>query len=117
MRRKRERLSALLQRRVMAGPKNIIAEKREALERIKKDFRESVKRRFREKEQRLDFAMERLEILSPVRLLRRGYGILEKEDGKLIRGARDVQKGDVITAVLADGRIRAKVTETERGGK
>ena len=55
--------------------------------------------------------------MNPIRLLRRGYGIVEDESGKLVRSAAGTKKGDSLTVILSDGRVRTHVIEVERGGK
>jgi exodeoxyribonuclease VII large subunit len=62
---------------------------------------------------RLYHATSRLEALSPLRVLERGYALVYAPDGTLLRNATDVPAGTTITAQLAKGRLRAKVTSTE----
>jgi exodeoxyribonuclease VII large subunit len=66
---------------------------------------------------RLNRATTRLEALSPLRVLERGYALLYLNEGgptdPLIRNATEAPAGTTITAQLAKGRLRAKVTATE----
>jgi len=50
-------------------------------------------------------------------MLRRGYGIVEDEKGKLVRSVAGTRAGDQLTVILADGRVHADVREVEQGGK
>ncbi|HEY3788979.1 MAG TPA: exodeoxyribonuclease VII large subunit [Urbifossiella sp.] len=90
--------------------------------------------RFRDLEQRLDMASERLEraakvrlaaasekvaaiaaqleTLSPLNVLRRGYSLTHTADGKLIRDAAEVHPGDVIVTRLASGEVTSRVEPT-----
>jgi exodeoxyribonuclease VII large subunit len=63
----------------------------------------------------LDQLRGRLEGLSPVAILDRGYALLFDAGGKLVKDAEQVQQGDEITARLARGRIKATVKERESG--
>lgn len=117
MNAKRMKLLMCLRRKAMATPQRIVDSKRDRLERASKALSTGIWQRFREKQQRLDQTMDRLELLNPIRLLRRGYGIVEDEQGKLIRSAAAMKTGDSMTVILADGRVRTSVTEVERGGK
>jgi exodeoxyribonuclease VII large subunit len=59
-------------------------------------------------------ATTQLEALSPIRVLDRGYALVYIGEGtgaKLLRNAADAPAGTSITAHLAAGRLRAKVTE------
>ena len=117
MNAKRMKLLMCLRRKAMATPQRIVDSKRDRLERASKALSAGIWQRFREKQQRLDQTMDRLELLNPIRLLRRGYGIVEDKQGKLIRSAAAMKTGDSMTVILADGRVRTSVTEVERGGK
>jgi exodeoxyribonuclease VII large subunit len=59
---------------------------------------------------RLERASSRLEALSPLRVLERGYALVYGPDGRLLRSAAKVNEGEEIVARLAEGRVRARVT-------
>ena len=67
------------------------------------------------KRQRLTSAIEKMELLSPVRVLRRGYGIISTPDGDVIRSIRQVRPEENVEVMLADGRFKARVTEFRKG--
>lgn len=51
----------------------------------------------------------RLDAMSPLKVLARGYSILEDNGGRNIRSAHQLQPGDQVTARLAEGKIHAIV--------
>ncbi|KXS40944.1 MAG: exodeoxyribonuclease VII large subunit [Methanolobus sp. T82-4] len=52
----------------------------------------------------------RLNAVSPLKTLERGYGIaIRTEDNKVIRSREDVYEGDDIGVIVSDGKIRCKV--------
>jgi len=57
-----------------------------------------------------------LEALSPVAILNRGYALVFDANGQLVKDAAHLQAGDEVSARLARGRVRARVTGTESGG-
>jgi exodeoxyribonuclease VII large subunit len=63
--------------------------------------------------QRVETNASRLDALSPLRVLERGYALVYGPDGKLLRSSANVVPYDTIVARLADGSIRAKVTSKE----
>jgi len=91
--------------------------------------------RVRDLEQRLDTAAERmaraanqrvartstqltalaarLESLSPLNVLTRGYSLTQTPDGKLVHAAEDVKPGDVIITRVAAGKIVSHVASVE----
>jgi exodeoxyribonuclease VII large subunit len=50
-----------------------------------------------------------LNAVSPLATLDRGYAIVSREDGGILRSASDAAPGSIIEARLASGKIRAKV--------
>jgi exodeoxyribonuclease VII large subunit len=61
----------------------------------------------------LGVAAAKLNALSPLAVLTRGYSITETADGRVIRDSSNVKKGDEIDVRLANGKLRAEVTSTE----
>jgi exodeoxyribonuclease VII large subunit len=59
---------------------------------------------------RLIRASERLEALSPLGVLSRGYALIYSVDGTLLRSAADTSAGKMIRAHLAKGTLEATVT-------
>ena len=86
------------------------------MERGKKALLSAARQGFHEKQQRLDMTLERMELLNPIRMLRRGYGVVENAKGRLVRSAGEMRAGDKLTVILADGRVHADVRKVERGG-
>jgi exodeoxyribonuclease VII large subunit len=60
---------------------------------------------------RIEQAGSRLEALSPVRVLERGYALVYGPDGRLLRTSAEVREGERITARLAEGQIAATVVD------
>lgn len=60
---------------------------------------------------RLNRATARLEALSPLAVLSRGYALVYAEDGILLRSAADTAPGQMIRARLAEGTLTAKVSD------
>jgi exodeoxyribonuclease VII large subunit len=61
----------------------------------------------------LDRQTASLEALSPVAILNRGYALVFDASGQLVKDAGRLSAGDEISARLARGRIRARVTTIE----
>lgn len=54
----------------------------------------------------------RLESLSPLNVLTRGYSLTQTQEGNLVRSASEVQTGDVLVTRVAAGSIRSRVEAT-----
>ncbi|MDB5540618.1 MAG: exodeoxyribonuclease large subunit, partial [Devosia sp.] len=62
-----------------------------------------------ERRHRLAAAMEKLRLLSPETILRRGYAVVQRRDGSLVRSVSEVAAGDVLKTRLADGTFASQV--------
>ncbi len=63
--------------------------------------------------QRVETCASRLEALSPLRVLERGYALVYGPDGRLLRSSASVSEDETIVARLAEGSLRAKVTSKQ----
>ncbi len=50
-----------------------------------------------------------LEAVSPLATVARGYALITKEDGTLVRSVTQVQSGDTVDARLADGKLKLRL--------
>ena len=55
----------------------------------------------------------KLDTLSPLKTLYRGYSITEKNN-KIIKSKNELNKGDLVDIIFSDGKKQAKVMEEER---
>ncbi len=65
-----------------------------------------------ESRQRVAAAAGKLDALSPLRVLGRGYSITQDATGRVVRSASALQPGDEIHTRLESGRVRSRVEET-----
>ncbi|OOF37679.1 exodeoxyribonuclease VII large subunit [Rodentibacter heidelbergensis] len=66
-------------------------------------------RHLTERQNRLAILCGKLDGLSPLKVLSRGYSIAQTAEGKPITGVKDVQKDTIITTTVADGQIMSQV--------
>ncbi len=66
--------------------------------------------------QRLEQRIELLQALSPQRLLERGFALVHRSDGQLLRSIQQVKPGDALQVVLVDGRIDSVVQQVNHEG-
>ena len=59
-------------------------------------------------------AKKTLDTASPLATLARGFAIVTRPDGSLVSDASTVASGDEIEARLASGRLRARVTQSNK---
>ncbi len=60
---------------------------------------------------RLEGLRARLEGIGPAATLARGYAIVRRADGKLLRSVSDARAGDALRVTVSDGEFRARVAD------
>jgi exodeoxyribonuclease VII large subunit len=94
---------------------------RQSLEAQVASLAAATRTRLLESRGKLDRQTASLDALSPVAILNRGYALVFDAKGQLVKDAAQFKVGDELSARLARGRVRARVTaaesgETESGG-
>jgi exodeoxyribonuclease VII large subunit len=103
------RLAALAQRLDRQNPSVRLALARRRLQFASQSFSRLASATIAGRTARLDHAAARLQALSPLAVLNRGYALVYTADGKLLRSVADTKPGDPIRARLAEGTLTAKV--------
>lgn len=67
------------------------------------------------KKTKVQMLSHKIEVLSPLSILDRGYGILTTKDGKTLRSISQIKAGDMVEITLNDGRLSACVEEVHNG--
>ncbi|KGQ20790.1 Exodeoxyribonuclease VII large subunit [Lysobacter dokdonensis DS-58] len=98
--------------RTMA-PKRRIALLRQRLEALRPRPHASMQRRLRHDQVHLRGLARSLEAVSPLATVARGYSILQRDDGHVIRSVQDVQAGDRVRARLGDGTLPLRVVDAD----
>lgn len=111
---KRSRLALSLNRAVMRSPQRMLAERRQQLDGTMEKLLILTQKGMVEKKHALELQLGRLDSMSPLRVLRRGYGVVEAE-GTVVRSVDAVKNGTQIRVILSDGALQAGVTSVEKG--
>ena len=64
-----------------------------------------------QKKQRFAHLAAALDAMSPLKVLGRGYAMVQAADGSVLRSARQVQTGDRIEVRLGEGTLGCRVEE------
>ncbi len=90
-----------------------IGEERIYLDRVYHDLETTVDRIFDEKKQQLKISVSKLDGLSPLGALARGFSVAKDSENKVIKSVKQVEKNDKIEITVEDGKILASVDETK----
>ncbi|HVO25827.1 MAG TPA: exodeoxyribonuclease VII large subunit [Candidatus Margulisiibacteriota bacterium] len=112
--RQRERLTA--QARHLRDPRQVLRALQLRVDELSERALRGVTTRLRLARQQLRGGAERLQALSPLAVLARGYSITRRADtGAVVRDASSLQAGDCLHLTLARGSARVRVDDPDRG--
>ena len=111
--RGRLQLKSLSQRPAFVNPTIQINEERMYLDRLYQDLTVTAERILEQKKQKLGVNASKLDGLSPLGALSRGFSVAKTEDGKVIRSAKQMKEGDKLSVQVEDGKIFATVDKIE----
>ena len=109
---KRETLARYEKSRYLSSPGHMIDDRRMTLVLSSERLMTSAAHVNDIKKHALSALSGKLEALSPLAVLSRGYGVVSSEEGKVIKEIADVSVGDKITVKVRDGEIYAGVSGT-----
>lgn len=106
-----DRLRDLADRRVMTSPMAYVDQKRMELDYVSEKLATAAHRKFSAKREEYVSLAAKLDALSPLKVLTRGYSVATKENGELVKSRKQVSTGDRLSLRLSDGSIACRVTE------
>lgn len=104
-----DRLNRITIRPVMQGPGGYITLKEKELEHLDVLLNEKIQKTIRENESNFASLCGKLDAMSPLKVLNRGYSIAETQEGEVITSAEQISIGETVKVVLHDGSISATV--------
>jgi len=105
----RRRVEELSSKRVMQAPGMYIDDKRVLIDRIQERLLSSVEKTHFACRERYVYLASTLDALSPLKVLGRGYSIVRGQNGKIVKRAADVKKGDRVKIRLEADEINCLV--------
>jgi len=108
---RRQRLDEIVARIGRAGPESRIVEGRRAVERHVERAGRIVQGRLSAARSRFAARAAALQALSPLAVLGRGYSVVQRDDGSIVRDEGQVDRGDDVTVRLMRGGLACRVRD------
>lgn len=105
----RRHLNRLSGSSALKSPEGYLNQRRQSLNLIKAKLVNAGTKDIGQKKHRYIALAAKLDSMSPLKVLSRGYAMAYQEDGNIIRSVDDVKAGDTIEIALNDGRFSATV--------
>lgn len=105
------RLKTVSSRRCLQSPYSLIEDRTQRLDYLSRSFASAAEKVLANADKRLSGAAGKLDMLSPLRVLARGYAIVNRGE-ELITGVSEVKKGDTLSVRMQDGYIECTAERT-----
>ena len=109
----RQRVAAYAQSRSLKSPMNYINDRRLPLDYSCRRFLSAMEKTIDRNRERFAHLGAKLDAMSPLKVLSRGYNVARKEDGRVVTRAEDLQKGDILHLRFAQGKASVNVLDVE----
>ena len=107
----RQHLNVLSQSPALRSPTGYIEQREKSLELLKNRLIAAQNQSITRKNQRYIAAVSKLDAMSPLKVLTRGYSIAQTEAGEVLRSVRQVELGERVSVLLSDGKLSATVMD------
>ncbi len=107
--RKREYVKRIKAAKLEKVPLDIINRYRMIIDSIIRKSENNIRLRIERYKSKCMQTISKLDALSPLKTLTRGYSVVENEERKVIRSVKDVKKDDKLNLTLVDGKINVIV--------
>ena len=111
--REERRLKMLSEKRALTDPMAFVQDRRLQLDYLQDKMTAAARTHWDREARRFAGAVAKLDALSPLKVLGRGYAVARTEDGGILRSSDQVQPGDRIRLRLAQGSLGCRVEEKE----
>ena len=113
---KRQQLLKNQHRLELGSPSRRVQTEKQALQYLAKRLEQAQIQLMKDKKQQFQRAIQQLDLLSPLKIMNRGYGILQQEE-TIIKSVDQLEVNQELTIQLVDGTVRSKVTSVEKGNQ
>ena len=113
---KRQQLLKNQHRLELGSPSRRVQTEKQALQYLAKRLEQAQFQLMKDKKQQFQRAIQQLDLLSPLKIMNRGYGILQQEE-TIIKSVEQLELEQELTIQLVDGTVRSKVTSIEKGNQ
>lgn len=111
----RQHLQVLSQSPALRSPTAYLEQRGNSLELLKTRLVTAQNRNIDRNNARYIAAVSKLDAMSPMKVLTRGYSMAQTESGQVLRSVSQVEPGERICISLSDGKLSATVMQKEEG--
>ncbi len=109
-----ERLATLKESYILRQPLNLIVQYEQKIDDLRKDIAIRIDHIVKMRGENFNLLASKLEALSPLAILNRGYSITTKlPEGAIVKSSKVLKKNDIVETKLGSGKFKSRVEEIE----
>ena len=112
----RQHLTMLSQSPALKSPTGYMEQKQKNLELLTNRLISAQNNQIHRKHQQFIALTSKLDAMSPLKVLTRGYAMAQTQDGEVLKSVSQVERGERITVSLSDGKLSATVMDIKENG-
>ena len=112
----RKQIEILSSSRVLSSKEALLDEYKMKINILSDKLDANVNSVLKDKNHNLSLLCAKLQAISPLNTLGRGYAIVQDENGNVRASAADLKQGDMINVSFVDGIAKATIEEIQKGG-
>ena len=112
----RRQLNMLAQSPSLTSPDQYILQRRKSMELLKGRIFTAQTRVLHQHKQKFVAATAKLDAMSPLKVLTRGYSMVQNAKNEVVRSIKQIEAGDPLFVSVSDGVISATVTDIKENG-
>ncbi|NOY89290.1 MAG: exodeoxyribonuclease VII large subunit [FCB group bacterium] len=111
----RQNLTALLKRPIFRRPFDMVRQQQQNLDNLTRNLLKAGKNSFDNFKNKLSLSLSKLDALSPLKILLRGYSVSRNyPESTLVRSINDIHPGEKLETILPDGRVFSLVEKLKK---
>lgn len=113
----RRHLQILSDSPALQSPEVYVSQRRKSLDMLKHRMEAAQLQIIQKNKQKFIASTAKLEAMSPLKVLTRGYSMTQNEGEEVVRSVKQVAIGESVSIAVSDGTIYATVAKTKENGK
>ncbi|PUU93497.1 MAG: exodeoxyribonuclease VII large subunit, partial [Halanaerobium sp.] len=113
----KNKLQNISERRIFASPEELFRNYEQELDSLETKLNHQIERKYNDWENKYQLLYQRLNNLSPLKTLDRGYAILQDQAERTVSSVEQIEQGDQLRARLSDGLLDLEVKASRKVGE
>jgi exodeoxyribonuclease VII large subunit len=112
----KNKVESIFERRIFSSPEELFRNYEQELDRLETGLIHQIEKDYKNWENKYQLLYQKLNNLSPLQTLDRGYSILQDENENTIKSVDEIKTGEILNARLSDGLAELEVKATRKVG-